>query len=146
MVHESESPVSLPDPFHGEVLFVNEAEELNNGHFPELRSAQRHSSARALGWAQRRCLCLILPTSREGFLVLVRPTALEGVTRGSEGGSGGDSPNDSGGVRFFSTDLPNGSGGAIIFSTDSPSGSGGAIFLSTDSPNGSGGGRCFFKY
>ena len=111
MVHESESPVSLPDPFHGEVLFVNEAEELNNGHFPELRSAQRHSSARALGWAQRRCLCLILPTSREGFfLVLVRPTALEGciffvLTR----------PTALEGCDFFSTDSPNGSGGVHFF-------------------------------
>ena len=134
MVHESESPVSLPDPFHGEVLFVNEAEELNNGHFPELRSAQRHSSARALGWAQRRCLCLILPTSREGFLVLVRiflvltrPTALEGCD-------------------FFSTDSPNGSGGVHFFSVlTRPTTLEGCDFFSTDSSNDSGGVR-FFQY
>ena len=110
MVHESESPVSLPDPFHGEVLFVNEAEELNNGHFPE-----------------RRCL-----TSREGFLVLVRPTALEGafflvLTR----------PTALEGCDFFSTDSPNGSGGVHFFSVlTRPTTLEGCDFFSTDSPNG----------
>ena len=93
MVHESESPVSLPDPFHGEVLFVHEAKELNNGHFPELRSAQRHSSARALGF-----LVLVPQRLWRGafFLVLTRPTALEGCD-------------------FFSTDSPNGSTGVHFF-------------------------------
>ena len=121
---------------------MNEAEELNNGHFPQRSAAQQRKGA-GVGAEpvsvpdpsneSRGFFSTGSPNGSGGvhfFLVLTRPTALEGCDFFSTGG-----------VHFFSVlPRPTTLEGSVL---TRPTALEGCIFLSTDLPNDSGGVRCF---